>query len=312
MADSHRVISKTTQKNEAWWHSIEIRQLRYFIAVAEELHFGRAAKRLRIAQPALSRQIAGLEADFGGLLFDRTHAQIRLTAAGAMLLPRARELLERLAEMANATRHTMQGGEGVLEIGFAGSAAFSILPDILKRYRAQYPKVNIVLRHMIRPELYHALINRRVQVGFTRPGIEDAEIVSEIVLREPLIIALPDDDPLAKRSSLELEELANRPCIMPNREIEDYLHVIFSRARFRPTAGQEAGDLQTALSLIAAGFGFALVPESTRNARYRGVAYCPLSAPSLFTEFSVSYRRDNTSEVLRAFCELVRRGGKKV
>jgi len=286
-------------------HGVEIRHLRYFIAVAEEMNFGRAAQRLRVAQPALSRQIAKLEADFGGPLFDRMRPQIKLTVAGTALLPRARELLTRLDELVDLTRRATGGRQGTLEIGFVGSATFSVLPDILKEYRSRFTEVELLLHHMTKGDLVRALIERRIQVAFTRPGIDDPEIVNEIVSREPMILALPADDALAARTSLSLRSLANRSFIIPNPKLEDPVHDVFREAGFTPRIGQETADLHTALGLVAAGFGFAVVPESVRRSRWAGVAYRSLHSPRLYTDFILSYRRDNTGEPLRSFRELV-------
>ena len=286
-------------------HDVDIKHLRYFVAVAEEMNFGRAAQRLHIAQPALSRQIARLEADFGGPLFDRLRPQIKLTVAGTTLLPRARELLIRLDELVDVTRRAAGGGQGVIEIGFVGSATFSILPEILREYRTRFADVDVLLHHMAKGDLVRALIDRRIQVAFTRPGIDDPEIQNEVVAREPMILALPADDPLAQRSSLALRSLANRPFIIPNPKLEDPVHDIFREAGFTPRIGQETADLHTALGLVAAGFGYAVLPESVRRSRWAGVAYRSLHSPRLYTDFIISYRRDNTGEPLRSFRELV-------
>src|SRR5215813_3485600 len=134
MIERRPVTAHQTTPDAAWWHKLEIRDLRCFIALAEEMHFGRAARRLNLAQPALSRKIARLEADFGGKLFDRTRAQIKLTAAGLTLLPRARDVLQRVGTMAEDTRRVVVGKQGLLEIGFVSSATFSILPKLVGEY----------------------------------------------------------------------------------------------------------------------------------------------------------------------------------
>jgi LysR family transcriptional regulator, benzoate and cis,cis-muconate-responsive activator of ben and cat genes len=286
-------------------HGIEVRHLRYFIAIAEEMNFGRAAQRLHVAQPALSRQIANLEADLGGPLFDRTRPQIKLTAAGAALLPRAREWLLRLNELVDLTRRVGSGSEGVLEIGFVGSATFSILPEILKEYRSRYPRVELLLHHLGRAELVRGLVNRQIQVAFTRPGIDDAQIANDVLLREPLVVALPADDPLAARNVLSLRALADKPFILPSPRLGDDVQAIFGKAGLTPLIGQETADLHTALALVAAGMGLAVVPDSVTRVRWAGVAYRPLRAPRLYTDFTLSYRRDNAGELLAAFRKFV-------
>ncbi|AWU95489.1 LysR family transcriptional regulator [Azospirillum ramasamyi] len=291
-------------------HGMDVRRLRYFTAVAEELHFGRAAERLNVAQAALSRQIAHLEGALGCVLFDRTRNQIKLTAAGEALLPRARDILLRFEEAARVTRRAAEGSVGVLEIGFVGSATYSILPEILKFYRAGHPRVDLLLYAMNTSELRHALVERRIQAAFARPGIDDPEIVNECIQREPLIVALPDDDPLAAEASLTLEALAGRPFVLyprhPRPSFADTVLAICREHGFSPQVTQEVMDIQTALGLIAVGVGVSLLPASMERSHRHGVAYRPLRPPAPTTELSLSYRRDSGGDVLREFRATVR------
>lgn len=300
----------TGAADAAWWNRLDLRHLQCFIALAEEMHFGRAAHRLRMAQPVLSRKIARLETDIGGQLFDRTRSQIKLTAAGVTLLPRARDLMLRLRDMADATRRVASGGLGLLEIGFVSSATFSILPELVRDYHERYPLVDLRLRHMHMADLFHALIERRIHVAFTRPGIDDAEIMNDLVLREKMMAALPEGDPLAKATRLTVRDLADRPFIIPTA-VDDHIRKIFAGVSFHPKVVQEPSDLHTALSLVAAGLGLALVPESARHSPRQGVVYRPLTEPAIYTEFMISYRHDNTDQVLQNFRALVRQRKKK-
>lgn len=297
-----------TSLDAAWWHKLDIQDLRCFIALAEEMHFGRAARRLNLAQPALSRKIARLETDFGGNLFDRTRAQIKLTAAGATLLPRARDVLQRLGDMAEDTRRVVAGRQGLLEIGFVSSATFSILPDLVGAYHRRYPLVQLRFHHMNKSDLFHALIERRVHVVFTRAGIDDDEVLNIPLLRERMIVALPEGDPLASAASLTLGNLADQPFIIPKASVDDHILNICAKAGFRPTVVQEPEDLHTSLSLVAAGLGLALVPDSARNAPRSGVVYRAIEEPPLYTDFMLSYRRDNTDTLLQMFRALVKEG----
>jgi DNA-binding transcriptional LysR family regulator len=272
------------------------------------MHFGRAACRLHMAQPALSRKIARLEADFGGKLFDRTRAQIKMTAAGVMLLQRAHEVLQRLGEMAEDTRRVIVGKQGLLEIGFVSSATFSILPDLIGEYHRHYPLVELRFHHMNKADLFHALIERRVHIIFTRAGIEDAEVVNVSLRRERMVVALPAGNPLSVLETLTLKDLAQQPFIIPKSSVDDHVRKICAKAGFRPIIVQEPEDLHTSLSLVAAGLGLALVPESARNAPRSGVVYRDVSEPALYTDFMLSYRRDNVDTLLKMFRCLIKQG----
>jgi DNA-binding transcriptional LysR family regulator len=289
---------------------VDVRRLRYFLAVAEELHFGRAAERLHIAQPALSRQIASLEAGIGALLFDRTRSNIHLTAAGEALLPRARDILARVADAARVARRASEGTIGIIQVGFVGSATFSILPGVFNAYRAHHPDVELVLHAMNTAELRAALIDRSIDIAFARPGIQDPEIVSEVVQREALVVALSENDPLAEQNYIGLADLALRPFILyprhPRPSFADTILDMCRKEGFTPVVAQETLEIQTALSLVSVGAGVSIVPESTSNAQLYGVAYRPLLGETLQTQLSLAYRRDNRSPVLNGFCSLVR------
>lgn len=221
---------------------VDVRRLRYFLAVAEELHFGRAAERLYIAQPALSRQIASLENAIGALLFDRSRSVIQLTPAGEALLPRARDIQARVADAVRVARRAAEGLVGVIQVGFVGSATFSILPGVFNAYREQYPEVELVLHAMNTAELRVALRDRSIDVAFARPGIQDPDIVSEVVQREPLIVALPDTDVLAEQSHIALADLAVRPFILyprqPRPSFADHVLDLCRAEGFTPEIGR--------------------------------------------------------------------------
>ena len=166
---------------------MNFRQLGYFIAVAEELHFGRAAERLDMAQPPLSRQIKQLEEDLGVILFNRGRSAITLTQAGERLLVRGKSILAQLDDMQLEVRRLGQGAEGRLRIGFVGSAAFGILPNIIKSYRANYPEVNLSLVPMNNAQLHRALVSRALDVAFARPALKDPEFLTKEMMEEKLI-----------------------------------------------------------------------------------------------------------------------------
>lgn len=294
---------------------VDVRRLRYFTAVAEELHFGRAAERLHIAQPALSRQIASLETAIGVQLFDRTRSNIHLTAAGEALLPRARDIMARVADAAWVARRAAAGAVGVIQVGFVGSATFSILPEIFNTYRAAFPDVELVLHAMNTAELRVALVERSIDVAFARPGVDDPEIVSEVLQREPFVIALPENDPLARRDRIALSDLSMRPFVLyprhPRPSFADTILGLCRTAGFAPLVAQETLEIQTALSLVSVGVGVSIVPQSTSLARRNGIAYRPLHGDAPQTQLSLAYRRDNRSSVVAGFCALVRDGARE-
>lgn len=284
---------------------VDVRRLRYFVAIAEELHFGRASERLHVAQPALSRQMVELENAIGATLFDRTRNQIRLTAAGEALLPRARDILGRIVETARIVRRAAEGRTGVLNVGFVGSATYSLLPQVLNSFRTNNPDVDLLLHAMNTAELKVALIERAIDVAFARPSIDDPEIVNEVVLEEPLVAALPDADPVADGTELSLADLARHPFVLyprhPRPSFADTILRLCHEAGFAPTVAQETMELQTALGLVAAGAGVSLVPASVEDSHRLGIAYRRLKPPVPTTRLSIAYRRDNRAAVLSLF-----------
>lgn len=289
---------------------MELRPLRYFIAVAEELHFGRAAERLCIAQPPLSQQIQQLERELGFALFHRTNRRVTLTAAGQVFLDEARELLATLDKAVQAGRRVARGEAGWLGIGFVGSATYALLPAVLSAFRERYPEVELVLRELVSAKQAQALHDRRIHVGFARPAIEDTELVSETVVREPLLAALPESHPLAACDRLPLSQLAGEPFLLfpphPKPSYADFLTALCARAGFRPVVVQVTAEMHTAISLVAAGIGVTLVPASVQNVHRPGVVYRPLTDPEPMTELTVACRRNDDSPTLRAFLAIVR------
>lgn len=284
---------------------VDVRRLRYFVAIAEELHFGRASERLNVAQPALSRQMVELEAAIGAALFDRTRNQIRLTVAGEALLPRARQILSSIVEAARIARRAAEGSIGVLNVGFVGSATYSLLPRVLNAFRTDNPDVDLMLHAMNTAELKGGLIERTIDVAFARPGIDDPEVIDELLMEEPLVVALPDVDPLAAQTEIALVDLARHAFVLyprfPRPSFADIILRHCAESGFSPVIAQETMDVQTALGLIAAGAGVSLVPASVQGAQRLGVAYRPLRPPAPTTRLSLSYRRDNRSATLARF-----------
>lgn len=288
---------------------MELRHLKYFLAVAEELHFGRAAARIYIAQPPLSQQIKQLEAEIGVKLFNRTKRRVELTEAGKIFQQEAYAVLERLENGVLKAQQAALGEAGWLSIGFVSSINYEILPKVLREFRRQYPDVEIFLQEMHNLEQTQSLLEKRIHVGFARMPPASREIVSKIIAREPLIIALPSAHKLRKKNNLKLAELENEPFIVFSQSrpspFYEYILRLCAEAGFQPSIVQQVGEIQTALGLVAAEIGVALVPASTHNLHREGVIYKSLAAPQPIIEMTMQFRKDEASPVVERFMEII-------
>jgi DNA-binding transcriptional LysR family regulator len=295
--------------------NIELRQLRYFVTVAEELHFGRAARRLHMTQPPLSQTIMALEQMLGAPLFERNRRGVALTAAGAALLPEARRQLEQAGGLAELVQRAATGASGRLSLAFVSSADYSVLPPTLRAYRAAFPQVEISLKEATSDLQLDDLLEGRVDAGLLIPPLPDRarqELDYLPVLREPLVLAAPAGLPgLAGASAADLRAVAGLPLIIFPRHISpglyDAILSVFRDAGITAEVGQEAIQMQTIVSLVSAGMGIALVPQSVSNLRRPGVEYLPLLQGTPLVETGLAWRRDNASPVLRGFLELMRK-----
>ncbi|MDR3709902.1 MAG: LysR family transcriptional regulator [Capsulimonadaceae bacterium] len=290
---------------------MELRHLRYFVAVAEELHFGRAAARLHLAQPPLTRQIQQLEMELKAELFQRTKRRVALTEAGRVLLVEARALLEQADGAIVAVRRAALGETGWLGIGFVGTAAYEILPDILRAYRQSYPDVELVLREMNTAAQLEAIHERRIHVGLVRPSLRDTALAHETIQQEPLVIVLWEGHPLAKRAELSIADLREQKFVLyprtPHPNFSDQTINLCISAGFVPDVVQEAQEIQTAISLVSAGMGVTLAPGSIQRLGWPGIVYKPIAPPTPTSDLIAAYRPDDTSPVLRGFLEVARR-----
>jgi len=294
---------------------IELRQLRYFVAVAEEMHFGRAALRLHMTQPPLSQTIQALEAALGTQLFSRSKRSIALTPAGAALLPAAQRMLQQAAALPDIARRAASGASGRLSLAFVSTADYSVLPPFLREFRERYPQVEIDLREATSDVQVEELAHGRIDVGLLIPPLSDKariELDYAAVLSEPLILAAPKGmAALRGKNTVALKTLADMPLIIFPRRIAPALHdailACFRDAGLTPRIGQEAIQMQTIVGLVSAGMGIALVPQSVSNLKRSGVEYKALTGKTPLVETGLAWRRDNTSPVLHAFLELLRK-----
>lgn len=290
--------------------TIEMRLLRQFIAVAEELHFRRAAARLGMAQPPLSLAIQKLERAIGVELLDRSRRQVRLTEAGLAFLDEARRAVAQVERAVVAAQRAARGMAGILRITYVGAAVYDVLPRLIRAYREGHPDVELELRERTSVGQVRALQRGQADVGFVRPPLFGADdLRSQTVLRERILVALPEDHRLAARKSLALRDLAGEGFVMfPAHEGPSFHARLISAceaAGFSMRVVQEAVQMHTIVSLVAAGLGVALVPASLRNLRQVGVVYRELRAP-LTIELAMLWRRGEPSSVVTAFLDSVR------
>jgi len=296
---------------------IDLRRLRYFVAVAESLHFGRAAARLHMSQPPLSRQIQQLEREIGVLLLRRSKRRVELTDAGAYLLDQARAMLAEAETLAVRTRRVESGETGRLALGFISTVDYSVLPGLLSAYRAAHPGVTLELRELTGDVQLRELHEGRIDAGMLLAPVDDAALAMLPLLREPLVAALPADDLLARsRAPLSLASLTGRPFVIFPRSAAPGLYdaiIEFCRqAGFTPRIAQEAIQMQTIVSLVSAGLGVALVPASLRDMRRRGVVYRQLRQASPLLTILLAWHAASRSACLAQFVATARasvRGG---
>lgn len=291
--------------------AMELRRLRYFIALAEELHFGRAAARLDIAQPPLSRQIAALEQDIGVQLIDRSRNQIRLTQAGETLANSARFLVDRLDSTYREVRLVGEGSAGRLRVAFVGSASFGVLPTLIKSYRSHYPDVDLALSAMNNAALHSALIQREIDIAVARPNLGDEELRSEKLIREPLILAVPDNSDLITRPQIRLSDASNHTFVLyPRRPRPSYADQILDICRqegFEPKKLELAQDYQTAISLVSVGVGISVVPKSVSQSSRPGVCFRDFKGFNPGTGLTIHARRDNRAPQVMHFFDVTRK-----
>jgi len=289
---------------------MELRHLRYFLAVAEELHFGRAAARLHIAQPPLSQQIRQLERELGFDLFLRTNRRVRLTDAGRAFRAEAQALLDGLGRATAAAGRVARGESGALAVGFVASATYALLPALYRRFHERYGDVALTLAEMSTAEQVEALRAGRIQLGLARPPVGDETLALEPLADEPLVVALPARHRLAPRRALALRTLAAEPFVLfPSHPRPGWIDVVQGACRgagFRPAVAQEVLELSTAVTLVAAGIGVTLVPASAQALRLPGVVYRPLRPPAPTTRLLALRRADDRSAVVERFLEVAR------
>ncbi len=289
---------------------MELRHLRYFVTVAEELHFGRAAIRLSIVQPSLSQQIQQLEKELGFPLLYRTKRFVELTDAGKVFLVEAKHVLAQVQEAKRAAQRAYRGEMGRLVVGYISSSTYDLLPMMLRVYRERFPEVEVALRELTTQEQVRALEEEYIHLGLLRLPISAPMVNVEIVRQEPIVCVLPEDHPLARHEEVAVSLLADEPFVLQssNRGGGYYVQLmkLCLASGFSPNVIQEVTEMHTIVSLVAAGMGVSLVPLSTRNLRSQGVVYRVLEGTTTLTEMAVAWLRNSRSALVTNFLVVAR------
>ena len=291
---------------------LELRHLRYLVAVAEELHFGRAARRLHIAQPPLSQQIRKLEETIGHALFQRTSRNVKLTAAGEELFQRAQQTLRKVVEDVDNTRRVGRGEVGTLTVGFIASSMLTVFPQMLSSYRRQFPEVELRLREFYTSGLLRALRDGTAEIGFTRDaGSDEDGVRTEVLLPEPYIAVVPVRHPLAQRSSLRVSDLRGEPFVLfspgVGQSAWDKVERLCRQGGFRPQVVQEAPHWLSILRLVSAGLGVTIAPACVAGIADNQVRCLGLRDAKIFSHLELAYRENSLTELTSTFLALARK-----
>ena len=288
---------------------MEFRQLECFIAVAEELHFGRAAERLCMTQPPLSRQIQLLEQDLGVTLFERNSRQVLLSAAGRRFLRDARHLLEFSARAAATARRTSGGEAGHITLGFTAVASYRLMPSMIVQARKLLSGVEIQLRETVTTDLGRLLLALVLDAILARSVPQQAGIESRLVEREPLVLAVPAGSPLCEHATAPLRLLQGQPFVLysprEGKYFYDRIVGAFGLADVQPEYVQRAGQTHTLLALVRAGLGVGIVPDSARELRFEGVEFRPIGQRNLYADMYLAWHAQHDNPALDAFLQRV-------
>lgn len=291
---------------------MELRHLRAFVAVAEELHFGRAAARLQISQSPLSQAIQALEAELGVRLLERTTRRVTLLPAGDALLPRAREVLAASTAAIEDARAAAAGVLGPLAVGFTGSMTYALLPMLAKALRAELPRLALGLHgEMLTPDQVDGLVAGRLDIAFLRPPVEHAGLTVEPVGTEPLVAVLPASHPLARLDRIPVASLADEPFLTYPSHFRSVVHdavaATCAENGFQPTVAMEIGETSTLVSFVAADAGVALVPASAQLMTVGGAVYRPLRGATHSVQIAMAWRTADTRPLLSNVQRIIRR-----
>lgn len=290
---------------------MDLKQLRYFLVLAQEGSFGRASEQLHMAQPPLTRQIQGLEEELGTQLFVRTPRGVELTSAGQVMLDQVPNILALVKATKEKTQYAGKGFIGRLDIGTFGSGILRVIPRLLERFHAERPEVRIGLYNMTKSQQIQALRERRITLGFNRMVPDEPDIAVEVVGRELLYVGMHQDHPLCAKRSITLRDLEDQPIILypnlPLRGLAQEVIGAFQNDGVRLVIGHEVEDVLTCIALVSARFGLCITTASATSLTLPGVVYRPLNSDRLRdVELSCLYRKDDDSPLLQAFLDSAR------
>ena len=286
---------------------MEFRQLRYFVATAQELHFGRAANRLHMTQPALSKQIRLLEQELGVELLARTKRTVKLTPAGQVLLKAAEAILGQTEAAILLTQRTARGETGRLRIGFTQTATFTILPELLRQFCDRFPDVELNLELMSTEAQVLALNQREIDIAFLHPPIDDRNLVIQPILEEDFLVVLPENHPLLVHDAIPLGALAEEAFLIHPRSegpalYEGFMQLCY-QAGFEPKIAKEVLSTHTRVCFVAAGMGVTFISEHTRSTVGAGVVCRPVSDFRMPMAFAAARRQDDDNPAAQEFWE---------
>jgi LysR family transcriptional regulator, benzoate and cis,cis-muconate-responsive activator of ben and cat genes len=289
---------------------MDLRHLKYFIAVAEELNIGRAALRLHISQPPLTRQIQQLEEELGVQLLIRTPRGVELTQAGELFLEEARNIRSLVEQAIERTKRAGQGKLGRLDIGIFGTGILGVIPELLNLFRNTHPDVRVVLHTMSKAEQIEALRQKRINIGFNRIFTPLPDFDHLLIIKEPLYLAVNAGHPLSEQNSVSFMELSNYPLVLfPTGARPNFVDRIIQLCRnmgFTPDISQIVGDAVTGVALVAGGLGITVVPKSATALQLPGVVYRPFHDSLTATvDLSCIYRKEDQSAILQAFLTVI-------
>ncbi len=293
---------------------MNIKQLRYFLAVAEELNFTRAAAKVNIAQPPLSQQIMALEAELGTPLFTREKRKVELTDAGKILVEHAHRVLNAASAAIAAVRATERGATAKVSIGAVYSSIYAFMPETLRMFRQIEPRTEVAIQEMTIAQQIAGLKEGKIEVGVLRGNLYDREIVTEQLFREKLVLAMPENYDLPEDSPINVASLSKMPLIAvargPQRGYADRVMNIFVQEDIQPNIVNEVNDMHTSICMVAAGMGLAVVPSMMQLLQPRGVRFVEIDSVAAHITFSLAWRADNVSSSMAAFLDAAREHAK--
>jgi DNA-binding transcriptional LysR family regulator len=289
---------------------LDLKRIRYFMAVADQLHFGRAAERMNVVQPAISQQIKRLEEELGVTLFLRSGNEVRLTEAGRQMLPECSRLLDQADEVARVARAAAAGTRGKIRFGYVDNSIFSLLPPLIREFRHRFPDVDMVLETMIRAQQSETLLDHRLDIALMPGPAPQGDFDSEMFVSEQLVVALPARHPLADVGSLSLGALASEPFVLfPTTMRSRLLEIILAAcatASFTPRVVQEAAQIHTLVALVDAGLGITLLPPWAATGNGGQVVFRELVNPAPTYDLMMVWGRNERNALISGLLDVAR------